>query len=553
MIMSSYVALYRKYRPKTFDDIVGQDAIVKTLKNQIQSGKIGHAYLFSGMRGTGKTSTARVLSKALNCAHGPIVDICNKCSFCTAIDKGNMIDVIEMDAASNRGIDDIRELRDKVNFPPAESRYKVYIIDEVHMLTTEAFNALLKTLEEPPSFVVFILATTEPDKLPDTILSRCMRFDFRRVSTRTIVAKMEQILKDSGMEAERKALALIAENSQGSMRDALSILDKAIAFGKGDLKYEEVLEILGAVDKNDLFEISQGVIKQDAVILLDILDDLIHRGKDIYRLFNDLMNHFRNLLMITLGVSQEYLDIIDEDYERLQVIAKNYTKEKLINIIEILNEAENDMKWTSKPRIAAEAALAKLTMPQIWQEDSSQIARIQELEQKIYRLENTLNSIKKEGLPPEKMDDPAPEKPMFSENKKPTHEPKQKNEDLQTSIDNMKTIKNHWQEILSCLGQRREKVLETAIMSGNIRPYKINQNHLSFICTNKFSKDIFESKKKVMEEIIYEITNLNLHVSCIEAQEDVSDEKVKKNPSELFAQGVIDFFGEDIVEFEQEE
>lgn len=275
----SYVALYRKYRPQTFDDIVGQSAVVTTLKNQLSSGKIGHAYLFCGMRGTGKTSTARVFAKALNCEKGPTPNPCNVCASCRAINSGSMMDVIEMDAASNRGIDDIRDLREKVNFAPSVGRYKIYIIDEVHMLTTEAFNALLKTLEEPPRYVVFILATTEPNKLPQTILSRCMRFDFTRISTTEIVERLRKVVRDLGIEAEDRALVEIARSSQGSVRDALSLLDKAVAYGEARLEHQDILTLLGAVNQEVYYDISKVVLQGKSGVLLEILDRLAKAGQ----------------------------------------------------------------------------------------------------------------------------------------------------------------------------------------------------------------------------------------------------------------------------------
>lgn len=469
-ISMSYVALYRKYRPQNFAEIVGQKAIVTTLRNQLKSGKVGHAYLFCGMRGTGKTSTARVFAKALNCEKGTTENPCNQCASCRAISNGSMMDVIEMDAASNRGIDDIRDLREKVNFAPSEGRYKIYIIDEVHMLTTEAFNALLKTLEEPPKYVVFILATTEPNKLPPTILSRCMRFDFTRIITTEIAGRLREVVKDSGVDVEDKAIIQIAGHSQGSVRDALSLLDKAMSFGGEKLVYEDVLTLLGAVSHEVFYDISKAVIKCDSSAILDIVDQIAKQGKDLFRFMDDLLQHFRNLLMICINVDRNLIDVIDEDYARLQEISKGYTKEKLLSILNILKDAANDVKWSSQPRIIVESTLVKLTLPALWEREEGYIARIQQLEQKVSYLEDQLQNgiritpeqtINQEisELPPtnSSMDSMASDiLPSDEKTKKPdrniesNESPKQEVEDTKILL----TIQKAWPKVLESLGKK---------------------------------------------------------------------------------------------------
>lgn len=567
----TYTAIYRKYRPQSFDDIVGQDAIVQTLKNQIQSKKIGHAYLFCGMRGTGKTSTARVFSKALNCVEGPTVNTCNECAACKAIERGGMIDVIEMDAASNRGIDDIRDLREKVNFSPTEGRYKVYIIDEVHMLTNEAFNALLKTLEEPPSFVVFILATTEPEKLPDTILSRCMRFDFKRVTTNDIVRKMEDITKDMGIKAERRALAVIAENSQGSVRDALSLLDKAAAFGAGELIYKDVLDVIGAVDKGALFEISRAVLQKDATSILNILDDILQDGKDITRFIDDLLIHFRNILMIKLGVDKNLLNVIDEDIEELKYIARDYTKEKLLCIIDILKDAGNDIKWTSKPRTIVEAALIKLIIPELWEKDSSFVARIQELEKRVHTLESVIQKLIKQVPSSKTQNDSKQTQRKVEPNqevkrdiptatstkKQPYKKEKSKNTGKTNSDEeNLKKIVTSWNSIVKLLETQREKVLQTAIIGGKIRPYRLNGKKLYFSCDKMIFKEMFEGKKQLIENIIKKVTGLDVFIVSVEKSSHQDEDKKEESSEEnadsgkSFSESVVDLFGDDIVSLE---
>jgi DNA polymerase-3 subunit gamma/tau len=389
----AYVALYRKYRPRNFDEIVGQEAIVRTLKNQVKSGKIGHAYLFCGMRGTGKTSTARVLAKALNCEHGPTDTPCNKCKNCIAINEGSMMDVIEMDAASNRGIDDIRALRERVNFPPSEGRYRVYIIDEVHMLTTEAFNALLKTLEEPPHHVVFILATTEPNKLPATILSRCMRFDFKRVQAREMLPHLKRITEENGVDAEEKALLLVARNSQGSMRDALSLLDKALSFGGNRLTFKDALSLFGAVGDDLLMEIARAAKSKNPGRILDVIEEVVNTGKDLVRFADDLMVLYRNMLMVSVGANRELVDVTDEEYGRLEALAKIYSTEEILNSLDLLKKAAGDVRWASQPRTVLEAAMVKLAMPELWTGDAGEAAKVRVLEQRVEELERRLKEL----------------------------------------------------------------------------------------------------------------------------------------------------------------
>ncbi|HHY04091.1 MAG TPA: DNA polymerase III subunit gamma/tau [Thermoanaerobacterales bacterium] len=489
-----YVALYRKYRPGDFDEIVGQKAIVTTLKNQIKSGKIGHAYLFCGMRGTGKTTTARILAKALNCEKGPTVKPCNECDHCKAINSGSMIDVIEMDAASNRGIDDIRDLREKANFPPSEGRFKIYIIDEVHMLTTEAFNALLKTLEEPPRHVVFILATTEPNKLLPTILSRCMRFDFHRVSIEEIVKHMSEIANDCGVDVEDKALAKLAAVSQGSVRDALSLLDKAFAFGVDKLSYEDVLELLGAVSRDVLYNISEAVVKKDAAHIMQIIDEVASSGKDLSRFIDDLTEHFRNILMICINADRDIIDVIDEEYTILQSIAKNFTKERLLTAIDILNDASNDMKWLSQPRVVLESAMVKLTLPELWNKDEGYISRIQVLEQKVSDLARNIGHISnvsstKDNIiltapsvnqiptsknlekPDKDIKTVKPDKNEYTENKDTDSngaDAEQIDDDQQ-----LKKLNELWPEVLNELGKQKKMALLNFIKVGQVTPCDI--------------------------------------------------------------------------------
>lgn len=387
----AYIALYREWRPKTFDEVIGQDHIIRTLKNAIINNRIAHAYLFCGIRGTGKTSTAKIFAKALNCEKGPTPEPCNSCFVCRGINSGRVMDVIEIDGASNRGIEEIRELRDKIKYPPSEGRYKVYIIDEVHMLTTEAFNALLKTLEEPPKHAIFILATTEPHKLPATILSRCQRFDFKRLSVRDIIRQMENILKENNIGAEARALETIARNAQGAMRDALSILDQCISYSDGAITCEVVSDILGTVNDETLFEFADSIIDNNPAGSLRIIEDIIIKGKDIHQFVKDLIHHFRNLMICKVSDrAEDLVELPAEIIEDLKAQGKRISLEYIIWILNVLSSAERDTRWSAHPRIVLEMAVVKLTRPRLDDSTEGILERLRVLEEKL-----------EAGIPPE--------------------------------------------------------------------------------------------------------------------------------------------------------
>ncbi len=356
-----YTALYRKWRPQTFEEVCGQEQITVTLRNELESNRISHAYLFCGTRGTGKTSTAKLLAKAVNCKDPRDFNPCNECESCISINEGNSIDVYEIDAASNRGIDDIRNLREAIKFTPTLGKYKVYIIDEVHMLTNEAFNALLKTLEEPPEYVLFILATTEPHKLPATILSRCQRFDFKRIGTDVIFERLNAVCLEEGLDADEAALKLIARNSDGALRDALSILDQCSVYGDSSITHDSVLEVLGIVNDEYLFRISDTVLREDAGEAIRIVDALASGGKDISQFIKDLMVHYRNLMMTkVVAKCEEVIDMSLEGIEQLRKQSEEYKNDNIIRCINILSELEGEAKWSANPRILLEVALVRM-------------------------------------------------------------------------------------------------------------------------------------------------------------------------------------------------
>lgn len=378
----SYTALYRKFRPQEFEDVKGQEHIVTTLKNQIKADRIGHAYLFCGTRGTGKTTAAKIFAKAVNCEHPVDGSPCGTCEACRAIAAGNSMNVIEIDAASNNGVENIRQIREEVEYAPTEGKYKVYIIDEVHMLSIGAFNALLKTLEEPPSYVIFILATTEVHKIPITILSRCQRYDFHRISIETISARLTELLEKENVVAEERAVRYIAKAADGSMRDALSLLDQCIAFYLGEeLTYEHVLEVLGAVDTEVFSSLLRRILGQDIVGAIEQLEKIIIQGRELGQFVTDFTWYLRNLLLVQSSDDmEEVLDMSAENLALLKEEAKMVEAETLFRYIRIFSELSNQVKYSSQKRILIEIALIKLCRPQMERDEASVLERISRIE-----------------------------------------------------------------------------------------------------------------------------------------------------------------------------
>ncbi len=357
----SYLVLARKYRPQTFEEIVKQDHISKTLTNAISIGRVSHAILFTGPRGTGKTTVARILAKAMNCVHGPLPVPCNECTSCVEIKAGNSPDVFEIDGASNNSVDQVRELRENVKYMPAHGKYKIYIIDEVHMLSIAAFNALLKTLEEPPSHVMFIFATTEPNKIPITILSRCQRHDFRRIDIEALSKHMTTLCSMEGFEMDKESVDLIARESDGSMRDALSLLDQVMACMDGKITHDQVLDMLGIADRRAIFGISDAVIQGDVHVALDILDSIYDRGQDIRKLYSDLLEHFRNLLVVKIGKNiNKLVNLPAHEIALLIDHAKKAPVGYLNQLFELFFREESSIKFSSQPKFALEMIFLRL-------------------------------------------------------------------------------------------------------------------------------------------------------------------------------------------------
>ncbi len=381
----SYMALYRKWRPDTFEEVKGQDHVVTTLKNLIINNRIGHAFLFCGTRGTGKTSIAKLFAKAVNCEHPINGSPCNECAACRAIADGSSMNVIEIDAASNNGVDNIRQIREEVQYSPSEGKYKVYIIDEVHMLTQGAFNALLKTLEEPPAYVIFILATTESHKIPITISSRCQKYEFRRISVETISDRLMELLGREQIEAEKKAVDYIAKAADGSMRDALSILDQCIAFNIGkELTYENVLDTIGAVDIDVFARLLDCVIKLDVVGAIDQVDEVVWQGRELSRFVSEFTWFLRNVLLVKVSPeADQKLDMSAENLERLRQLAAQIDTDALIRYINIFSDTSVNIKYAVQKRIVLELAVIKLCKPEMETDYSALLDRVRVLEQKL--------------------------------------------------------------------------------------------------------------------------------------------------------------------------
>ena len=357
----SYLVLARKYRPQAFDQVIEQVHITRTLTNAISSERVAHAILFSGPRGTGKTTVARILAKAMNCKQGPTPEPCNSCRSCNEITAGHAADVFEIDGASNNSVDQIRELRENIKYMPAHSLYKIYIIDEVHMLSTAAFNALLKTLEEPPSHVMFMFATTEPQKIPITILSRCQRYDFRRIGLDSLSSHMASLCRKEGFEISEESLGLIAREAGGSMRDALSLLDQLMTCAQGLVTHEQVLDILGVIDRKIIFDLASSILNADIHVVLDLLDDVYDRGHDMKKLYADLLEHFRNLLVVSMGNRVEKLvDLPSGELEQLATQAKPLSAGILSHIFDMLFKAEASIRLSPQPKLALEVTLIRL-------------------------------------------------------------------------------------------------------------------------------------------------------------------------------------------------
>jgi DNA polymerase-3 subunit gamma/tau len=541
-----YQALYRQYRPKTFDEVLGQEHVTTTLKNQIISGNIGHAYLFSGTKGTGKTSTAKIFSRAVNCLHPIDGNPCNECEICKGIMDESIMDVIEMDAASNRKIEDIRELKDKVIYPPSKAKYKIYIVDEVHMLTNQAFNALLKTLEEPPKHLIFILATTELQKLPQTIISRCQRFDFKRLSSRDIMFNMRNILDKLNIKVEDRILHLIARNSDGAMRDALSLLDQLISYNSNNLTYSDALKILGIANTDLIFSLVENIKNRNIEDSLLAINNIIQEGKDIIQFIKDLIYHYRNLLIAK--TSNNAMDVMDMDEEMINEYIKqssDMTLDYILKSIEILNDSEKRMSWSTQPRIIIEMALIKLIN---LEERISLEDRVKNLESMIYKGEIAVPS-KKQQMQKKVEENRNINHRIENEDKKEIEQ----EERIESIIDDgselsLETIKANWDKILRIV---KEKDVKTNAFLKEGRPLLFSDSNLIIAYDNKFvfHKEAMDrpNNKELVENIVSSFFNKSIKIKFAMESDKLEHEMEDKKD---IIKDVINFFGEDIVKIE---
>lgn len=537
-------ALYRVYRPKNFSDVIGQEHIVRTLKNQIENNNVGHAYLFCGTRGTGKTSTAKIFSRAVNCTNLHNDEPCNECENCREILEDKTMDVVEIDAASNNSVDDIRELRENVKYSPAKAKYKVYIIDEVHMLSQGAFNALLKTLEEPPSYVIFILATTEPHKIPATILSRCQRFDFKRVTVKDISSRMRYICEKEGIEADEKALNLIARNSQGALRDALSILDQCISFEGNKISYNDVIELLGSVNIEQLFDLAESIIKEDTRKSLQILNDFIIWGKDVRNLVNDLIDHFRNLMVCKISNDlDEIISLPEETIDLLKQQAETIDTNNLIRILNILSETQDGMKISSNPRVLMEVTMMKIAQPMFDESKEALIKRIENLEQKIESGNIKVNHISTNQT----VDN-------FNENNQQNSNIVEKQEDENIEYENLKgddikLVEKSWKKILQKMKEDKNQVIRALLQ--DVDSFNISEDTLYIIFTDNYSfaKSRLDSPATIqyVEKVIREVLNRSFSVKiALKSQLSNLNTQIKKeDKGEQILKNIV---SEDILE-----
>ncbi|EDQ97494.1 DNA polymerase III, subunit gamma and tau [Intestinibacter bartlettii DSM 16795] len=543
-MVDMHKALYRVYRPKNFSDVIGQEHIVRTLKNQIENNNVGHAYLFCGTRGTGKTSTAKIFSRAVNCTNLHNDEPCNECENCREILEDKTMDVVEIDAASNNSVDDIRELRENVKYSPAKAKYKVYIIDEVHMLSQGAFNALLKTLEEPPSYVIFILATTEPHKIPATILSRCQRFDFKRVTVKDISSRMRYICEKEGIEADEKALNLIARNSQGALRDALSILDQCISFEGNKISYNDVIELLGSVNIEQLFDLAESIIKEDTRKSLQILNDFIIWGKDVRNLVNDLIDHFRNLMVCKISNDlDEIISLPEETIDLLKQQAETIDTNNLIRILNILSEAQDGMKISSNPRVLMEVTMMKIAQPMFDESKEALIKRIENLEQKIESGNIKVNHISTNQT----VDN-------FNENNQQNNNTVEKQEDENIEYENLKgddikLVEKSWKKILQKMKEDKNQVIRALLQ--DVDSFNISEDTLYIIFTDNYSfaKSRLDSPVTIqyVEKVIREVLNRSFSVKiALKSQLSNLNTQIKKeDKGEQILKNIV---SEDILE-----
>ena len=492
----AYTALYRKFRPTTFEEIVGQEHITKTLRNQIIAGRVGHAYLLNGGRGTGKTSTAKILARAINCLNPKDGEPCNECEICRESINGSLTDIVEMDAASNNSVEDIRQIRDEVNFLPTKAKYRVYIIDEVHMLSTGAFNALLKTLEEPPEHVKFILATTEPQKIPATILSRCQRFDFKKISEENIEKRLKIVCKESNIEITEEALKVIAFLAEGAMRDALSILERCIQDGDSKIDEEKVKDLVGIPKLTYIYQITKAIIEYNSEEALKAIEDVIKEGKDLTNLLWETIKYVRDILIYKTSKNTSIYN--KEEIEKINELSEKVEKDRLLNIIYELSNLENEMKWSTQKTILFQVGILKLCAGEVSSSSENvDNSQINELKNKIAALESQIKQITS-GVIHTKTQN-GDNSPKYSVNPEIKKEEKPKEIKQSYNVKAGNGIKA-WPEIVANLKQDGKIMLYTNLMTSNAEELNDMTIGITFPKgLTPFGKTILEKSENVQE------------------------------------------------------
>jgi DNA polymerase III subunit gamma/tau len=550
-VVAEEVALYRKYRPQTPDEVIGQEHVVRALVGAIREGRLSHAFLFCGPRGTGKTSTARILARMVNCERGPTAEPCGVCEQCVRIRDGSHLDVVEIDAASHGGVDDARELRERAPTAPAMGREKVYIIDEAQRLSREAFDALLKIFEEPPRGVRFVLATTEPHKMPPTIVGRCQRFDFRRVSTDLLADHLEWVAKQEGLVLARPAAEALARQSEGSVRDALSLLDQGAVLGGGEVAEETIAALIGAPQTDVQFELGDAIAVHDGRSVFEIVHRLVQAGHDFRHLTGQVLSHFRDLLLVRSAPDEPaVLDVPADRYPRLAAQAAKFTTAELSRILSLLVAAQTDMRWTTSPRLTLELALVRATMPEADPNPAGLLARLERLE-RLAGVDETVGAPEAAGLasrgqapPNPKLSEPsghlahsaeAPHEPASAEvapdssesNPDPPkatapHAPDASSLDLQT-------IRRSWQQLLDRLLDRRQMILRANLESVTAVAYDGATLELAFPPGRKFSVQKVQAKEPELREILFEVFGVSPNIRCVARSEVPGVELVEED------------------------
>lgn len=545
VVKLSYTALYRKFRPKVFEDVIGQKNLIETLTNQIIKDSIGHAYLLSGTRGTGKTSTAKLFSRAINCMKPDGVNPCNKCEVCLGILNESLMDIIEIDAASNNGVDDIREIRENVKYPPTKAKYKVYIIDEVHMLSQGAFNALLKTLEEPPEYVVFILATTEPHKIPETIQSRCQRYDFKRVTPNDLISILKNICDELEIEYEDKALSIIVQKGEGAVRDSLSILDQCISFNKGILTYDLIVETLGLVEDTIFMNLTDYIAEEKTKEAMLTINEIISSGKNINQFLKDYIYYFRNLMLIKS--SESLSDIIDSQQTTIEALLRQSDLFSLNNVIRILNvltSSETDMKWATNQRIHLEMTFMKIIELSFDDSKESLIERVKKLEALVNDIKSGAIAVTAVSTPATKVTRQSSNNSKSSQTRRASAQSRispQKSSAPLVEMDysdaenpDFDVLKENWESVLSLIKKRRIST-HAFLIEGS--PVYIESGNLYIGFDDRFGFHMEAvskpENKQEIERAIYQVLKYKLSLKCdylsnLGANESKEEEEAKQ-------------------------